>query len=280
MKSYLFPGQGAQTVTMAGEILSAFPQAVRLYDEAQEIIGTDLRNLLPEQLAQTRFAQLAIIVHSISCLEKQRHGSPESETVAMAGFSLGEYTALYAAGIITFSDLLRLVNERAKIMQEATKRHPGTMYAIIGLRDEQIEETIAEYEDVYAVNFNCPGQLVIAGKIGPTDEVAENLLAIGARRAHKLAVNGAFHTPLMNDAAEELERFAASISFQKPRSPIYSNTTADRIADDTNFPRYLAKHMVSPVRFTDEIRKLRKDGFSEHIELGPGHVLTGLVKKI
>jgi [acyl-carrier-protein] S-malonyltransferase len=280
MKSYLFPGQGAQSVTMAAEILSEFPEAVRFYDEARQITGLDLISILPEQLQQTRYAQLAIVVHSVACLEKQRTVAPESGTVAMAGFSLGEYTALYAAGVVGFQDLLRLVNERARLMQEASEASPGAMFAIIGLSDEQVERILFDYEDVYPVNYNCPGQLVIAGKVLAAEAAAEKLLAAGARKAHRLSVNGAFHTPLMSPAAGALERFAGNISFQKPQLPLYSNTTADRIPDETDFPTYLARHMISPVRFTDEIRRLREDGYTEPIELGPGLVLTGLVKKI
>ncbi len=295
MKSYLFPGQGAQTVSMAEEMLSEFPEAVRFYDEARNVTGLDLISVLPEPLEQTRFAQLAIVVHSVVSLEKYRSESADSEsagsgtassesaapeTAAMAGFSLGEYTALYAAGVIGFPDLLRLVDERARRMQEAAQKNPGAMFAIIGLADEKVEELIALSGDVYAVNYNCPGQLVIAGKIAETEAAAERLLAAGARRAHRLAVNGAFHTPLMSEAANALQRFAGQLIFGRPKSPLYSNTTAARIPDDVDFPKYLAEHMISPVRFTDEIRRLREDGYEEHIELGPGRVLTGLVKKI
>ncbi|MDD4095473.1 MAG: ACP S-malonyltransferase [Oscillospiraceae bacterium] len=280
MKSYLFPGQGAQTVTMASEILSEFPEAARFYDEARQMTGSDLVSVLPEQLEQTRFAQLAIVVHSVASLEKHRAGSADPETAAMAGFSLGEYTALYAAGVISYSDLLRLVNERARLMQEATQTSPGAMFAIIGLADEKVEETIALYDEVYAVNYNCPGQLVIAGAIEQTESAADRLLAAGARRAHRLSVNGAFHTPLMSQAAEALERFAEGIVFGSPKAPLYSNTTAARVPEDVDFPKYLARHMISPVRFTEEIRRLREDGYEEHVELGPGRVLTGLVKKI
>ena len=280
MKSYLFPGQGAQTVTMAEEIISDFPAAIPFYDEARDVIGTDFRNLTAEQLEQTRYAQLAIVIHSVACLEKQWAGFPRSESVAMAGFSLGEYTALYAAGVVGFPDLLRLVNERARLMQEAAVRSPGAMFAIIGLADENVEKIISEYDAVYAVNYNCPGQLVIAGKTETTEAAAEKLLAAGARRAHRLSVNGAFHTPMMGDAAKALARFSAGISFRRPRTPLYSNTSADRMDEDTDFPTYLERHMISPVRFTEEIRKLRADGYEEHVELGPGRVLTGLVKKI
>lgn len=280
MKSYLFPGQGAQTVTMASEILSGFPEAARFYDEARQMTGSDLVSVLPEQLEQTRFAQLAIVVHSVASLEKYRAGSTEPEIAAMAGFSLGEYTALYAAGVIGFPDLLRLVNERARLMQDAAQTSPGAMFAIIGLSDEKVEDIIALYDEVYAVNYNCPGQLVIAGAVKQTETAAERLLAAGARRAHRLTVNGAFHTPLMSQAAEALERFAEGIVFGSPKTPLYSNTTAARIPEDVDFPKYLAKHMISPVRFTEEIRRLREDGYEEHIEMGPGRVLTGLVKKI
>lgn len=280
MKSYLFPGQGAQTITMASEIMSAFPRSIRFYDEAQALTGIDLTSLTAENLEQTRYAQLAIVVHSVACLEKHRAESAELETAAVAGFSLGEYTALYASGVVGFAGLLRLVNERARLMQEAAQEFPGAMFAIVGLEDDTVVRVISEHEGVYAVNFNCPGQLVIAGTVSETAAAADKLLAAGARRAHRLAVNGAFHTPLMSKAAGALERFAENIVFERPKMPLYSNVTADRVSADVLFPQYLAQHMISPVRFTDEIRKLREDGYEEHIELGPGRVLTGLFKKI
>jgi|LSQX01.1.fsa_nt_gb [acyl-carrier-protein] S-malonyltransferase len=280
MKSYLFPGQGAQTVTMAKEIVSEYPKALSIYEEARTITGTDLLDIEADSLDQTRFAQLAIVVHSVASLEKYRASLDRPEKAAVAGFSLGEYPALYAAGVIGFSDLLRLVDERARLMQEAAERNPGAMFAIIGLSDERVEEIISHYDEVYAVNYNCPGQLVIAGKTSSAEAAAEALLAEGARRAHRLTVNGAFHTKMMKEAADGLEGFARKITFRAPQILIYSNTTAAPIPENTDFPAYLAKHMVSPVRFTEEIRRLRADGYDEHLELGPGRVLTGLVRKI
>lgn len=280
MMSYLFPGQGAQSANMATEIISEFPEAAALYEEAQAVTGIDLVHLSVETLSQTRFSQLAIIVHSIACLQKHRSWRSDSSTVAMAGFSLGEYTALYASGVIEYSDLLALVNKRADLMQSAAEMNPGAMYAIIGLPEQTIEETLKEYHHVYAANYNCPGQLVIAGETESTGKAAEKLLSLGARRAHRLQVNGAFHTPMMSEAATKLRTYASSISFSSPKSPLYSNATAMPVPENTDFAEYLSTHMISPVRFTDEIRRMHSDGYDTHIELGPGHVLTGLVKKI
>lgn len=280
MKSYLFPGQGTQTESMADEIIAEFPKARAYYETTRDVLGVDLTSLSREQLENTRFAQLAIVVHSVASLEKRISSLKEAEDAVAAGFSLGEYTALYAAGIIGFIDLIRLVNERARLMQEASKRNPGSMFAIIGLPDEKVEEIVARYKNVYAVNYNCPGQLVIAGEAIETENAAEALLSEGARRAHRLAVNGAFHTPLMGEAAAELKRYAESISFRVPQIPVYSNFSADRIPASVLFPEYLEMQMISPVRFTEEIRKIREDGYPEHIEIGPGRVLSGLTKKI
>ena len=284
MKALLFPGQGAQTVQMAEEILSAYPDAARLYSEAEEITGTDLRKLSEAELQMTRYSQPAIVVHSVACLEKERAGNPDvyrtADGIALAGFSLGEYTALYAAGLVSFTDLLLLVNERARLMQAAAEKTPGAMYAILGLADSQIEDCLSKIEDVYPVNYNCPGQVVIAGTEAAAEKAAAELLGLGARRALRLAVNGAFHTPLMAEAAHGIREFAKSITFKPLAVPLYSNASGSPVAAGTDFPNYLEAHMISPVRFTDEIRRMRADGYDDFTELGPGKVLAGLVKKI
>lgn len=280
MKAYLFPGQGAQSPQMAEEMIAAFPAAKALYGEALAVTGIDLRNLSAEQLEQTRFAQLAIVVHSIASLEKERASELDPSTIAMAGFSLGEYTSLYAAGVLGFSDLLLLVNERAALMQSAAGRRPGAMFAVIGLPDDLIEKVLEDYPEVYPVNYNYPGQLVIAGEVSAAEAAAEKLLSLGAKRAHRLLANGAFHTPHMNEAAAALRAFASDLRFCAPHALLYSNVTAARIPEDADFPAYLEKHMVSPVRFTEEIIRMRNDGYTDTVELGPGRILTGLVKKI
>lgn len=282
MRAFIFPGQGAQTLQMSAEITAAFPAAVSLYEQAQTVTGVDLLHLTEDQLARTRYSQLAIIVHSIACLEKERAAMTDpAEPVGLAGFSLGEYTALYAAGMIGFTDLLLLVNERARLMQLAAEKNPGAMYAILGLSDEQIEACLSGIEGVYPVNYNCPGQLVIAGTVEAAEKAAAELLALGARRAMKLAVNGAFHSPFMAEAAAALKEFARSITFSpSTAAALYSNASAAPVPVGADIPDYLETHMISPVRFTDEIRRMRLDGYDEFIELGPGKVLTGLVKKI
>lgn len=286
MRAYLFAGQGAQTIKMAEEILNAYPQAAYLYKEAEEITGIDLTRLTEVDLAQTRYAQLAIVVHSVASLLKERSGDPEvgpnnaNADTAYAGFSLGEYTALYAAGILSYPELLRLVNERARIMQDAAEKTPGAMYAILGLTDEQVESTLSAIDNVYPVNYNCLGQLVIAGTEDAAQKAASELQVLGARRVMRLAVNGAFHSPLMAEAAAELRAFASTLKFAPLSVPLYSNTTGTRVLPDTNWPSYLETHACSPVRFTAEIRAMREDGYDEFVEIGPGKVLSGLVKKI
>ncbi len=281
MRAYLFPGQGAQTVQMAEEILTAFPAAAALYKEAQEITGLDLTNLTEEELGQTRYSQPAIVVHSAASLLREHEQNPVTEySPALAGFSLGEYTALHAAGVITFTDLMRLVDVRSRLMQETAESVPGAMYAVIGLADEAVENCLSSYADVYPVNYNCNGQLVIAGLEASAAEAAAELQNIGARRVMRLAVNGAFHTPLMSSAAARLREFAATLSFASLDMPLYSNATGARVTAPIDWPSYLETHMISPVRFTAEIRTMREDGYTDFTEVGPGKVLSGLVKKI
>lgn len=282
MRAYLFAGQGAQTIRMAEEILTVYPQALSLYKEAEEMTGIDLTRLSEVDLAQTRYAQLAIVVHSVCSLMKEREENPDVDesAVAYAGFSLGEYTALYAAGILSYRELLSLINERARLMQDASEKTPGAMYAIVGLTDEQVESALSAIDNVYPVNYNCPGQLVIAGTESAAEKAATELLSLGARRAMRLAVNGAFHSPLMAEAAAELRAFASTLKFAPLSVPLYSNTTGARVLADTDWPSYLEAHACSPVRFTAEIRAMREDGYDEFVEIGPGKVLSGLVRKI
>ncbi len=282
MNAYVYPGQGAQTESMAKELVTAFPPAASRYQAAKEITGLDLLSLSTEDLAQTRYSQLAIVVHSIGSLDRvlSESSSETAPSTASAGFSLGEYTALYAAGVVTYSDLLILINERARLMQLSAEKYPGAMYAVIGLSDQVVEETTSAFPDVYPVNYNCPGQVVIAGLAEVAEKAAGALSEKGARRVIKLSVNGAFHTPLMSDAAERLSEFAARLSFRPPLLPLYSNATAGKLSPEMDFPAYLALHMVSPVRFTEEIRAMRADGYTDFREVGPGNVLTGLIRKI
>ena len=253
MKAYIFPGQGAQTLQMSAEITASYPASLSLYKKALDITGVDLLNLTEEQLTRTRYSQLAIIVHSVASLEKERAVSPDtasvdlSEPAGLAGFSLGEYTALYAAGITDYAGLLNLVNERARLMQLAADKNPGAMYAILGLSDEQIEACLSKINDVYPVNYNCPGQLVIAGTVEAAEKAAAQLLALGARRAMKLAVNGAFHSPFMAEAAASLKEFARTITFAPSSAALYSNASASPVPAGVDFPAYLETHMVSPV---------------------------------
>lgn len=280
MRAYLFPGQGTQTEKMADELIHSYPPAAKIYKTVEDITGVNLVNLKEEDHTLTRYAQLAIITYGLASLAQHRETEAEQESPALVGFSLGEYTALCAAGILSLEDLLLLVNERANLMHREAAKIPGAMYAIMGLDNETIEACVAEYNGVYPVNYNCPGQLVIAGVMGETEKAAEKLLSLGAKRAIRLNVIGAFHTPLMAPAAALLREYAQNqISFASPKEKVYSNVTGGLLPIDTNFPEYLEKHMISPVRFSDEIQALRAAGCNEFIEVGPGKVLTGFIKK-
>ncbi len=281
MKAYLFPGQGTQTEQMASELICAYPPAAKIYKTVEDITGVNLVNLKEEDHTLTRYAQLAIITYGLASLARLQETETEQESLAFVGFSLGEYTALCAAGILSLEDLLLLVNERANLMHREAAKIPGAMYAIMGLDNATIEACVAEYTDVYPVNYNCPGQLVIAGVVSETEKAAEKLLTLGAKRAIRLNVIGAFHTPLMAPAAALLREYAQSqITFASPKERIYSNVTGNLLPVSTNFPEYLEKHMVSPVRFSEEIQALRAAGCNAFNEVGPGKVLTGFVKKI
>lgn len=287
MIGYLFSGQGSQKLHMGQDLRARYDVADKLYQEAQQQTGLDLSALSEAQLAQTQYAQLAIVVHSTAAfsawqsdLDNQQKALPQG---VFAGFSLGEYSALAASGVLGLSELLELVSFRAKAMQAATEAAPGAMVAVIGLDREKIDMILKEtpYRDkVWAANDNAPGQLVIAGLEKETLACSEALKALGARRLVRLQVNGAFHTPLMQLAADQVQAFAKKLNFREPVLSFYSNTTAGKLASSPDWPSYLAKHMVSPVRFVDEVTALNAAGCTQFIEFGTGKVLTGLVRKI
>lgn len=281
----IFSGQGSQRPGMGQELCAASPAARQVYGEAAAQLGIDLLQLDDSQLAQTRYAQIAIVTLSLAAWQAFRS---ELETavppaVAFAGFSLGEYSALGAAGVLGQADLLALVSERARLMQEAAAACPGAMYAVLGLDDAKLLDIVGQsrYEGrVFAVNFNCPGQIVIAGQEAAAAGCADELQAAGARRLVRLNVSGAFHTPLMAPAAGRLAAFAQSLTFREPAGPFYANQTGLPVAAGCDWPAYLAAHLCSPVRWSDEVASMQRAGCSAYVEFGPGKVLTGLVRKI
>jgi len=258
--------------------------AARLvYAEAADLLSLDLLRLDDSQLAETRFAQLAIVTFSLAAWQAYRVVASPETAHAYAGFSLGEYSALGAAGVLGMNELLELVQERARLMQEAAEATPGAMFAIVGLDEAAVRAVVSQANyssQVFAVNFNCPGQIVIAGRAKPAEACAEELKAAGARRLVRLNVNGAFHTPLMADAARQLEAYARRLDFRPPSGPFYSNRTGARVEAKPDWPACLAAHMVSAVRWSDEVIALDRNGCAAWLEFGPGKVLTGLIRRI
>lgn len=283
MIACIFAGQGSQYVGMGTRLAEASAAARKIYDDAAKVAGIDLLTLDESQLAQTRYAQLAIVTLSLAAFAAFREAGQTSQELAFAGFSLGEYSALSAAGILDTTAVLRLVEERSRLMQLAAEANPGAMYAILGLDDARVEAVLAQPEfasQVYPVNYNCPGQLVIAGAAAETAAAADALKAAGAKRALKLNVSGAFHTRFMSDAAPGLASFASALPFAQPTGALYANRTGDAIPAGIDWPVYLADHLCHAVLWTREVESLAAAGATTFIEFGPGKVLSGLVKKI
>ncbi len=293
MVAILFSGQGSQYAGMGRSLCEASPAARRVYEEASSVLGWDVASLgasTPEEesarLAQTLYVQPAMLTLSLAALAalKERTGLTAG---AFAGFSLGEYAALAAAGLVTLPDAVRLVSERARLMQEQCDCKPGAMYAVLGLDDAAVERVCAEISAagpdafVAAVNYNCPGQVVVAGREESAALAAERLKAAGAGRVVKLGVNGAFHTPLMSTAALGLEAFARGLAFGAPLpgAVLYSNATGAAVDDIADVPAYLSRHMTGPVRFRAELEAMAASGATAFVECGPGKVLCGLVRK-
>jgi len=283
MKAYVFPGQGAQFTGMGKDLYDQSPLAHDLFEKANDILGFRITDIMftgtAEDLRQTRVTQPAIFLHSV-LLAKTLGADFKPEMVA--GHSLGEFSALVAAGALSFEDGLKLVYQRALAMQKACEARPSTMAAILGLSDETIEEICAAITDevVVPANYNCPGQVVISGSNEGIDLACEKLTAAGAKRALKLSVGGAFHSPLMEPARVELAAAIEATPFTAPVCPIYQNVNAKPQTDPTIIKANLVDQLTSPVRWTQSVLAMVADGADAFTELGPGAVLQGLIKKI
>lgn len=282
MKAYIFPGQGAQFPGMGQDLYDASPIAKELFDTANSILGFSITDIMfgedAEALKQTQVTQPAIFLHSVimsKCLGENFQPN------AVAGHSLGEFSALVAANALSFEDGLTLVHQRALAMQAACDQVPGTMAAVLGLEDEKVESICANTEGiVVAANYNCPGQLVISGEKTAIAQACESMKEAGARRALPLPVGGAFHSPLMEPAREQLAEAISNTPFTSPICPVYQNVVAKGITNKEDIQNNLIAQLTAPVKWTQSVQQMAQDGVGEFIELGPGKVLQGLVRKI
>ena len=281
MKVFMFPGQGSQFPGMAKELYETNPTAREMFDRANEILGFDITEIMfngtAEDLKQTKVTQPAVFLHSVILAKC----SPDFKPDMVAGHSLGEFSALTAAGALDFEDGLRLVSIRAHAMQKACEANPGTMAAILALPTETVESLCAEVDGVVVpANYNCEGQIVISGSVDAVAEASEKLKAAGAKRALILPVGGAFHSPLMQPAAEELAAGIESVEFKTPVCPVYQNVTALPTTDPAEIKKNLLAQLTAPVRWTQSVMNMVDDGAASFTESGPGKVLQGLVSKI
>lgn len=282
MKAYVFPGQGAQFSGMGKDLYDSSKLANDLFHKANDILGFNIVGIMFEgdadDLKQTKVTQPAVFLHSVaSALTLGNEFKPDM----VAGHSLGEFSALVACGALGFEDALRLVSRRAMAMQKACEIKPSTMAAIIGLADEIVEEKCAEINGIVVpANYNCPGQLVISGEIEAIDKACEVLKAAGAKRALKLSVGGAFHSPLMEPARQDLAKAIEETVFSTPKCPIYQNVDGKPHTDPAEIKANLISQLTSPVRWSQDVKAMIADGATEFVECGPGQVLSGLVKKI
>lgn len=283
MKAYVFPGQGAQFVGMGKDLYDKNLLARKLFEQANEILGFRITDLMfsgtDEELKQTKVTQPAVFLHSV-VLEKTLGVAFQPGMVA--GHSLGEFSALVTAGTLSFEDGLTLVSKRARAMQKACEKTPSTMAAVLSLPDAEVEKVCDSITDeiVVCANYNCPGQVVISGSESGIDKACGLLLAAGAKRAMKLKVGGAFHSPLMESARAELAEAIQSTSFSAPICPIYQNVNAKAETSPVAIKENLISQLTSPVRWTQSVQNMIANGADHFIELGPGSVLQGLIKKI
>ncbi len=282
MNAYIFPGQGAQFVGMGLDLYEKYPLAQELFENANELLGFNITDIMfegtPEDLKETKVTQPAIFLHSV-ILSKVMGENFKPDMVA--GHSLGEFSALVANGVLNFEDGLKLVSQRALAMQKACELQPSTMAAVLGLEDERVEQICeATPGIVVAANYNCPGQLVISGDVSAIEVACEKMKEAGARRALVLPVGGAFHSPLMEPAREELATAIEATSFNATTCPIYQNVTTIAVSDSEEIKKNLISQLTAPVKWTQSVQNMIKDGANYFVEVGPGRVLQGLVKKI
>ena len=283
MKAFVFPGQGAQFTGMGKDLYEKSPVAKEYFEKANDILGFRITDLMfegtAEDLRQTKVTQPAVFLHSvISAIALANEFNPDM----VAGHSLGEFSALVAAKALTFEDGLKLVYARAMAMQKACEAEPSTMAAVLGLDDETVEEVCDSIKEnvVVPANYNCPGQIVISGSIEGVDQACEKLKEKGAKRALKLPVGGAFHSPLMQPASEELRAAIDAAIISEPICPVYQNVNAYPQTDPVAIKQNLIAQLTAPVRWTQTVKNMITDGAVEFVELGPGDVLKGLIKKV
>lgn len=282
MNAYVFPGQGAQFVGMGLDLYEKYPEAQSLFEDANDILGFSITDIMFEgtadALKKTKVTQPAIFLHSV-ILGKVLGESFQPDMVA--GHSLGEFSALVANGVLNFEDGLKLVSQRALAMQKACELQPSTMAAVLGLEDAVVEKICQETPGVVvAANYNCPGQLVISGEVDAINTACENMKEAGARRALVLPVGGAFHSPLMEPAREELAAAIEATSFNAGMCPVYQNVSTTAVRDSQEIKKNLIAQLTAPVKWTQSVQNMIADGATLFTEIGPGKVLQGLVKKI